>query len=509
MLPATPIRAPEFPPDLQWLNTDGPIQLAQLRGKVVLLDFWTYCCINCMHVIPDLKRLEAKYGDALVVIGVHSAKFTNEREAENIRQAIMRYGISHPVVDDRDMRIWQSYGVRAWPTLVLLDPAGNVVGQVSGEGHYDMLDRAIGQQVKDWEAKGQLDRRPMGFIKPQTQPSSLLAFPGKVLVDEPGGRLFIADSGHNRVLVARLDDYSITRVIGSGQAGLKDGDFAWAAFQSPQGMALAGSILYVADTENHAIRAIDLEKETVTTVAGTGKQDRKVGFASMQPAKTTDISSPWDLLALEGKLYIAMAGSHQIWVMDLSAGTIGTFAGSGREDRFDGPAEQAALAQPSGVATDGRLLYFADSETSSVRLVELDESPRVETIAGGELFVFGDRDGKGLQARLQHPLGLAYYGGALYLADTYNHKIKRIALRDSGVLTIAGTGKPGRKDGPPADAQFHEPSGLSVAPQAGRLFIADTNNHAIRVMDLGTGEIQTAELCMPAASTSRERPSER
>ncbi|HEX2869201.1 MAG TPA: thioredoxin-like domain-containing protein [Ignavibacteriales bacterium] len=128
--------APEFPDGLDWLNVDHPIKLSDLRGKVVLLDFWTFCCINCMHIIPDLKKLEAKYPGELAVIGVHSAKFLSEQETGNIRQAILRYDIEHPVVNDKDFKIWTSYGANAWPTVVLIDPRGDVVGHHSGEGVY-------------------------------------------------------------------------------------------------------------------------------------------------------------------------------------------------------------------------------------------------------------------------------------------------------------------------------------------------------------------------------------
>jgi thiol-disulfide isomerase/thioredoxin len=117
------VRAPEFPAGMQWLNTATPLRLADLRGKIVLLDFWTYCCINCMHIIPELTALERKYPNELVVIGVHSAKFHNEGDSENIRQAILRYEIQHPVVNDRDFRIWRSYAVRAWPTLMVIKPS--------------------------------------------------------------------------------------------------------------------------------------------------------------------------------------------------------------------------------------------------------------------------------------------------------------------------------------------------------------------------------------------------
>jgi len=481
--------APDFPQGLQWLNTDHPLSLADLRGKVVLLDFWTYCCINCMHIIPDLKRLEKKYAEELVVVGVHSAKFTEERQTENIRQAILRYEIEHPVVNDHEMIMWREYGVQGWPTLVLIDPAGKIVRSMSGEGIYEPLDIAIAAVVRTFDAKGQIDRRPLALkLERDRVHASLLSFPGKVLADGHGQRLFIADSNHNRLVMLSLADAAVKAIIGSGEAGMADGTFQQAAFNHPQGMALDGNTLYVADTENHAIRRVDLDKRAVTTIAGTGQQARR--FNDSGPGRQTALNSPWDLVLHRGALYIAMAGSHQIWRMDLKTSEVAPYAGSGREARTDGPLASAALAQPSGIATDDSRLYFADSEVSSVRSADLNPNGAVETIAGGDLFDFGSQDGKGLDARFQHPLGVAYHDGFLYVADTYNNKIRRVSLRDATVETFLGNGRDGLKDGD--KGEFYEPGGLSVAD--GRLYIADTNNHVIRVADLKTRRVETIEI---------------
>ena len=485
----TLLHAPEFPPGLEWLNTDHPLRMADLRGKVVLLDFWTYCCINCMHIIPDLKRLEAKYPNELVVVGVHSAKFIEEGQTQNIRQAVLRYGIRHPVVNDNHLETWLAYGVSSWPTVVLIDPDGRIVGAESGEGIFAPLDAAIGELIRRYAAAGRLDRTPLALrLERDRAPESALEFPGKVLADEAGGRLFIADSGHNRILVAGLADGAVRTVIGSGHEGLKDGPAAEARFNHPQGMALAGTDLYVADTENHAIRRVDLKTGAVATVAGTGRQ--ALGRNAGGPALSTALSSPWDLVLVGDVLYIAMAGNHQIWRMDLAARQIAPYAGSGYEARMDGPLRSAALAQPSGIATDGTRLYFADSEDSSVRAASLDPKGDVATLVGGDLFEFGDHDGKGLAVRLQHPLGVAWHDGRVYVADTYNSKIKVVDPVARTCETLLGTGKPGFADGDhPA---FYEPGGLS--PAGDRLYVADTNNHAIRVVDLKSRRVETLHL---------------
>ncbi len=484
------VNAPDFPEGMEWLNTDRPLSIHQLKGKVVLLDFWTFCCINCMHIIPDLKKLERKYPNELVVIGVHSAKFTAERGTENIRQAILRYEIEHPVVNDNEMRIWREYTVSSWPTLFLIDPAGKVVAYMSGEGVYAQLDGIIAKVIETFDAKKMIDRRPLNLkLERQRTPTSVLAFPGKVLADEKSRQLFIADSNHNRIVVVSLEDSSVKEVIGSGEIGLSDGSFESAAFNHPQGMALDGGVLYVADTENHAIRAIDLGKRTVTTIAGTGEQmQRPVTFGGQ--GKDTALSSPWDLTMQNGILYIAMAGPHQLWQMNPKTGGIAPYAGSGREARIDGPLAEAALAQPSGITSDGKKLYFADSEVSSIRSADLGLNGQVGTIVGEDLFEYGDRDGKGQAVRLQHPLGVAYYDGWLYVADTYNNKIKRVSPKDRSSETFAGTGENGMRDGD--HATLNEPGGVSVA--SGKLYVADTNNHLIRVVDLKTKRVETLQL---------------
>jgi thiol-disulfide isomerase/thioredoxin len=484
------VNAPDFPEGMQWLNTERPLSIRQLRGKVVLLDFWTYCCINCMHIIPDLKRLERKYPNELVVIGVHSAKFTAERGTENIRQAILRYEIEHPVVNDHDMQIWQEYTVRSWPTLYLIDPAGKVVAYMSGEGVYAQLDGLIAKVIETFDAKKMIDRRTLNLkLERQRTPASVLAFPGKVLADEGSKRLFIADSNHNRIIVVSLEDSSVREVIGSGDIGLSDGNFETASFNHPQGMALERDTLYVADTENHAIRSIDLEKGTVTTIAGTGEQlQRRITFGGR--GKDIPLNSPWDLTIQNGILYIAMAGPHQLWQMNPKTGGIAPYAGTGREARIDGPLAESALAQPSGITSDGKMLYFADSEVSSIRSADLDPNGRVNTIVGEDLFEFGDRDGKGPAVRLQHPLGVTYHDGLLYVADTYNNKIKRVSPRERTSETFVGTGENGMRDG--ERGTLDEPSGVSIA--FGKLYIADTNNHLIRVADLKTRRLETLQL---------------
>jgi len=481
------VRAPEITGGRGWLNTDKPLSIAALKGKIVLLDFWTYGCINCIHIIPDLKKLETKYANQLVVIGIHSAKFQNEKETENIRRIILRYEIEHPVYNDSEYAVWQSYGVRAWPTQVLIDPAGYIVGGVSGEGNYEVIDQTVAKLVADFRAKGELNEEPLKLVLERAKVGELpLAFPGKILADAKSDRLFIADSNHNRIVVTKLDG-TLVETIGTGDAGAADGPFDKATFYRPQGLALSGDTLYVADTENHLIRRIDLKSRSVETIAGTGQQSHE--YFKVGPARSIALSSPWDLQLVDRVLYIAMAGPHQIWMLDLDKNEVSTFAGSGREARLDGPLLEAGFAQPSGMATDGKKLYVADSESNIIRQIDL-AGRSVKTLVGGDLFEFGDVDGTGDDVRLQHPLGLLTYGDKLLIADTYNHKIKELDPKQEKVKTFLGTGKPGQADGP--TPSFYEPAGLTLAN--GNLYIADTNNHAIRVVDLKTKRVSTLRI---------------
>ncbi|GIW94783.1 MAG: hypothetical protein KatS3mg110_2824 [Pirellulaceae bacterium] len=503
---------PEFPRSAEWLNSK-PMKLSDLRGKFVLLDFWTYCCINCMHILPELKKLERRYASELVVIGVHSAKFDSEQETENIAAAILRYEIEHPVFNDRDHQYWDTLGVRSWPTVVLIDPEGQAIWARAGEIQAEEVEQVLELAIPFYEAQGKLDRTPLRFpLLAYKSPRTPLRFPGKVLADEKSDRLFIADTNHNRIVVATLDG-RLVDVIGSGRQGAGDGSFEQCSFNKPQGMALHENILYVADTENHLIRKVDLAARQVQTIAGTGVQGRNPwpGLESLSPLsplpqqwigppRQTALNSPWDLLVHDGALYIAMAGPHQIWKMPLDESQIGPYAGNGREDIVDGPLlpprpyelGSASFAQPSGLSTDGTWLYVADSEGSSIRAVPFDPAQPVRTVVGtahlpyARLFTFGDRDGDREEVLLQHCLAVLYHDGKIYVADTYNNKIKEVDAQTGRTRTIAGTGNPGSSDDP---AEFYEPGGLALA--AGKLYVADTNNHLIRTIDLATGKVST------------------
>jgi DNA-binding beta-propeller fold protein YncE len=500
------VPAPEFPTGLDWINVDAPLTMEALRGKVVLLDFWTYGCINCIHMFPILAQLEDKYADELVIIGVHSAKFANEGQTENIRQIVQRYGLRHPVINDDQFVVWQLYRANAWPSFALIDPRGNFYAMDAGEIPFEVFDRVIGEMVAHFDSIGELDRSPLEFdLEGSGDPATPLRFPGKVLADGEGNRLFIADSSHHRIVIADLATYEVLDVIGAGRAGLEDGDFETARFNTPQGMALDGDTLYVADTNNHAIRAVDLSTQTVTTIAGTGVRG-DFGFPGGEPIPgaptAVDLRSPWDVeLGEDGLLYIAMAGTHQILALDLEADRLEMVVGSGREALVNDTLLISGLAQPSGLYYDDGLLYFADSESSSIRVADF-ATGTVRTVAGpleNTLFDFGDVDGPVGISRIQHPLDVVGTPESLlYIVDTYNNKVKRVDPATNQTTSVFGLGETGGfRDGDGGSAQFDEPGGLDYAD--GKLYVADTNNHAIRVIDLAAGEVSTITFPNPEA----------
>ena len=488
------IAAPEIPNGLEWFNVERPLSLlSDLRGKIVILDFWTQGCINCLHVIPDLHRLENEYPNSLVVIGVHWAKFDHERTNRAVDQAVRRLEVQHPVVNDDFEYLRRAYRVRAWPTLVLIDPLGRVVGSHAGEGIYPLFQPVIDRMSREYGTAGLIDVRPLEAIaKEEPSTPTVLSFPGKVLADQQRRQLFVADSGHHRIIVTDFEG-QILDTIGGGTAGLVNGSWYNARFNQPQGMTLSsgGRYLYVADRANHAIRVVDLFQRTVETLAGTGQSTHRVTPGS---PLSTSLASPWDVERVGDQIFVAGAGRHQIWVIELSsngrtATWVDVFAGTGAEGLDDGPRLSATLSQPSGLAADSSTLWFTDPEASAVRSIELGSNGQLTTLIGEGLFSWGDTVGASEATKLQHAVGIELLGGDLYVADTYNHRIKVIESQSTNSRVVAGNGEPGLTDGFGGAAQLDEPSGLSGAD--GTLFIADTNNHRIRTLDIATGELTT------------------
>jgi len=444
-----------------------------------------------MHALAQLRELETTFPEELSIVSVHSPKFPREQFTESVRDAVLRYGIEHPVVNDRNMNLWRQYTVRAWPTLMFIDPENRVIARHEGEIQPEAAKRLIQGMIQEFDAAGLLNHRPLRFAR-ETAPEALIAFPGKVAVDAQANRLVVSDSGHHRLLEMDLGG-NVRQVIGSAEAGKADGSFTQARFNRPLGVTLAGDLLYVADTENHLIRRVDLATRQVETIAGTGEQYGMVRTPIQGPARSIALNSPWDIVCNGDNLYIAMAGSHRIFVLHLESGIIEPFAGAGPEALRDGSYEEALFAQPNSLALDdSRVLYVADSETSAVRAIALTGEKQVTTLVGTGLFDFGDADGIGEKALLQHVQAVCFVDGHVYLADTYNNRIKVLNPQTREVKTLAGTGEAGFKDSTLDSAQFNEPAGLAAAD--GKLYVADTNNNAIRVIDLAEGIVKTLNI---------------
>ncbi|MFC4784538.1 NHL domain-containing thioredoxin family protein [Nocardioides sp. MAHUQ-72] len=460
------VRAPELA-GRGWLNTDGPLSLTDLRGRFVLLDFWTFCCINCLHVLDELRPVEEKYADELVVIGVHSPKFVHEADPVALAQAVERYGVHHPVLDDPELVTWQAYTARAWPTLVLVDPEGYVVAQYAGEGHAHAIDALLGDLVEEHRAKGTLQPGDSPYVPPTVEPTDL-RFPAKaVRLDD--GRVLVADAGHDEVVELAADEAGDDRVLRR-----------FAGFREPNGLCLlppdvaaeVGYDVVVADTVHHQLRGIALDEGEVSVLAGDGTQ-------WMQGDGTDRLSSPWDVAWWQDRVWVAMAGIHQLWTFDPRTGEVAVAAGTTNEGLLDGPAPGAWFAQTSGLAPDGDRLWIADSETSSLRWVDGSSSSgpvEIRTAVGSGLFEFGFRDGAADQALLQHPLGVTVLpDGSVAVCDTYNGAVRRFDPATATMSTLA-TG-------------LAEPSGALVAGE--HLLVVESGAHRLTRVALGAAATTT------------------
>jgi len=464
-----------------WLNVSRPFNVKDLQNRIILLDFWTYCCINCMHVLPQLHELEKEFGSSLLVIGVHSGKFDQEKNTGAIRSAVLRYEIEHPVVNDSNFRVWNSFAVKAWPTLILINPLGEVEQVYSGEGHTEDLRREISSIIQKFSRS--LNTSPLPIVLEKShEADTVLRFPGKLTYDSDRKWIWISDSQNHRLVSVDLKG-QLQRVIESNDPTIR--------LNRPQGLIYRDHQLYVADTEDHRIKRVDLKTERIEVIAGNGAQGVPLESQGVDALKTP-LSSPWDLAFLAGhpnSIVIAMAGVHQLWVLDLSKGTLDVIAGNGREFIDDGVFPYSSLSQPSGLSSYGTKTYFVDAETSSLRVLEMAQ---VTTLLGQGLFDFGLIDGNSHQARLQHPLGVWADASGVYIADTYNHSIRVYDPKAKVLRTLTGSVQPGYKDGSFAEARFNEPSGLIKVGQ--QIFVTDTNNHRIRVLDLQQKKVRTLEL---------------
>jgi thiol-disulfide isomerase/thioredoxin len=471
--------APEFPDTLEWINTKRPLQLSALRGKIIILEFWTSGSIACMHLHADLRYLQNKYRDQLLVISIHSPKFPHDKLITSVQKSVNRLHIKYPVAHDMDKRMSRKYGVKAWPAIVLIDATGRIIGRLQGEGKRRHLDELLKQYIDAAEQKNLLVPGSVS-IQGLTEPPAVVNFPSKLLASNP--YIYISDSGHNRVV--EINHFGrVTRVFGSGGAGLLDGTGRDAAFNNPQGLALTSNFLYVADCGNHAIRRIDLQTQDIQTIAGNGAIGDTFTGKFTDPA-VVSLNSPRDLCYHDGVLYIAMAGQHQLWKLRLTDNILSVLAGSGHIGLQDGKADEARFAQPCGITVDDYRVYTCDAESSAIRMLRTT-SGQVSTLIGQGLSVSGDVDSGWSKALLQHPQAIAIdtHRQQLYVADSYNNKIKVMDFELDSISTVdAGHG-------------LDEPDGLSLYDNT--LWIANTNAHEIRKLNLLTREVEVLELNEP------------
>lgn len=473
-----------------WAGVDRPLRLSdELKGHVVLLAFWTPSSISCGHTLPTLAALQARFAHRpFTVVGVVTGKFDAEHDPGLAQAALARAGVTFPLVMDPDYALWSAYGAKGWPTLALIDPEGFVVAMEGGEPDVRILEFAIANLLKDGQRRGVLATTPplpTWKVAPLPPGQGPLAYPTKVAA-LAGERFAVSDTGHHRVLVFGAKG-ELLHVVGGGLRGLVDGALAQAAFDGPQGLAAQGDVLFVADAGNHVVRRVDLATGRVSTIAGIGELGR--GQRELKgPGLATALRSPWDLAVSGDWLFIAMAGSNQVWRLSLSKGTVEPWLGTGEEDFVDGAARAARLARPSGVAVNGTNVFVADSGSSAVRQAHV-ASGDVSTLAGQGLFTFGDADGAKADARLQFPQGVAALGDAVYVADTYNGKIRRL---EDGVVTTVASG-------------LSRPQGL-VAVGA-RLLVADTDANRLVWLDPSSGAVEPLALTgVPSPAFGVARP---
>lgn len=520
-----------------WLNTGGKeLVLNDLRGKVVILDFWTFCCVNCLHVLDEMRPLEEKYANELVVIGVHSPKFEFERDSAALAANVKRYQVDHPVLDDPNLTTWSQYGAKAWPTLVVLDTRGRIAASLSGEGHQKNLDSIISRLIKEGEADGSLTRGPAPTVL-ESRELSTLRFPSKAAL-LPDGRIIVSDAGQHRLVIFESDGATVDEIIGTGTRGHAEGPGDVAQFAEPNGLAVlppdvaeaVGYDVVVADTANHRLRGVQLGRRRllrprqpthVFTLAGNGDQWMQgmplpVGEGSPRDFALT---TPWDLQwdQVSGEVIITMAGNHQMWALRppvlndegyfVDEGSLVVIGGTTQEGLVDGPLVRAWFAQPSGVTVDALgTIFIADSEASAVRVIDPDRTG-VSTLVGKGLFDFGHVDGGLEEARLQHPMGITVLAdGRLAVADTYNGAVRIIDPIHRTVVTVATDLKEPSDlmltepiDGLPhlvvVESGRHKLTWISISPAAEQVInegVQSTQRPVTRLSNAGTLTVRVA-----------------
>lgn len=481
--------------DQQWLNVSRPLKISDLEDRIILLDFWSYACISCLDALPELVDMQKEFGSKLVIIGVHSAKFENEKENSTVRKAVLKHDISYPVVNDSDLKIWKSFKVKLWPTYVLINPHGSVVKTFRGETDLGKVKGEVKKLISKYKYEIERDPLPI-LLEKYSVIGNVLDFPTKLeyaaSLNYKGRTLpaiFIANTGQNNIVASTLSGDMIVK-IGSGKVGFSDGSFDVAAFSAPRGLLFDNNKLYVADTGNHALRVIDFKEMKVSTLIGSGAKG-EVMEKDFNEARKTNLASPNDLEFFPDKntIVISNAGTNQILSYNLKRQTVSVLAGNGVEGDQDGKYPESSLAQTSDMSAFGHKLYFVDALSSSLRVI--DESGNVKTLIGNKS-KFGHENGDRSRALMQHPMGLNVDDTGAYISDSFNHTIRKYDFGSAQIRDLVGA-KRGDEIG--AKTRFDEPDGIITVLD--RFYIADTNNNRILIVSRGSLNSELLDVMPP------------
>lgn len=493
--------------DENWLNVERALQPSDLKNRVILLDFWSYSCVSCIQSLPDIKKLEEKFGNKLTVIGVHSRKFDNERNIKSIKKAILKYDITHPVINDADLNIWNSFDVKAWPTYVLLDIRGRIVETYVGESKFSQMAKDVSRLISKYKYQINRDQLPI-LPEKYNRIGNVLEFPTKLAYSKDFSfsrvknlpAIFIANSGGNNVIVSSLSGDVIAK-IGSGEAGFADGSFEMASFRSPQGLLYQNNKLYVADAGNHALREIDFKTKKVSTLIGSGKKGASFNSKDKVSADRIDLASPLDLEFFPDRNHIVIAnsGTHQIVSYHIKKKTLSVLAGNGSEGFKDGRGQESNLSQTSDMSVFKNKLYFIDSGSSSLRV--LDKNNKVKTLIGDSLGESGYKNGSKKDALMQHPLALMADNTGIYISDSFNHKLRKYSLESGKIKDVVGKLQRGDGVGSKDKTEFDEPEGMIAIRD--RIYIADTNNNRILSIQRSSNVSEILNV-MPPLKLSKE-----
>lgn len=464
----------------QLININQTLSKNLLKNRLIILDFWNYSCISCLENIEKIKKLEERFGNKILFIGVHSSKFQNEKRLSAVKKAVIRYDITHPVIHDIDQKLYKAFDIKAFPTLVLITPKGKIYKKYQGQEAIKDIKSDIKKVISKNKFSINREYIKHDLIKFENI-SNVLSFPTKVIFVEKFSyknhknlpALFISNSATNNIIVSSLAGKIITK-IGSSERLLADGNFDNSAFNMPLGLVYHKDKLYVADSGNHAIRVVDFKKEKVTTLIGNAHTGSILEFKKPKAAKDINLYFPSDLDIHQKNLIISNLGSNQILSYDFSNKKIKILAGNGKNKSVDGKYPNNSLAKPSDIASYKDKIYFLDSASSSLRYI--DNKGKVKTLIGNNNVINGFKDGTKDQAMMQNPLGLDVNSTGIYITDSFNHSVRKYSFANKRLNTIIGS-KVGNKVGKPKQTRFDEPSGIFVAKHD--IYIADTNNNRI------------------------------